>query len=93
MGASRKIVHVDRRGRIALGSFGRAHTYLLDLNPDGSMTLTPGEFTPIAATLPAKKAAASQRSRQNAAGGAAAGKRAPKKAAAAPADAPQEEKP
>lgn len=59
MGASRKIMHLDARRRLALGEFARADTYLVDLHSDGSLTLTPGEFTPIAATLPAKKAALS----------------------------------
>lgn len=64
MGASRKIVHVDVRKRVALGSFARAETYLMDIQPNGTITLTPGEFTPIAAELPARKAALSETRRR-----------------------------
>lgn len=50
-------MHLDNRKRLLLGDFARSETYIVDLQPDGTIIATPGEVTPIAAMLPAKRAA------------------------------------
>lgn len=91
MGASKKIVHLDKRNRLLLGDWARSEIYICDLQPDGTIIATPGEFTPIAASLKVA-AAAEQVKREGIAKRAAARRRPAKKAAPAVAEKPQEEK-
>jgi hypothetical protein len=72
---SRRWVTLDHRKRVAIGQFARAELYLLTVDEQNVITLTPADVVPVPAP-PVKRTPR---------------KRTPKKAAAAAAEKPQEQ--
>jgi hypothetical protein len=77
MGRSHSYLELDARRRLPLGAMARHDMYLVQVAPNGVITLTPAEVTPL---VEIGKAAPPVRR-----------KRAPKKAAAAATERPQEQ--